>query len=321
MFYYFEKNNLLDYKKILELNEYERNSIVRDFYSRKISINKPLDYILNFIPFNKVIDFILIQLEIYSLKLSKNPDLLFCKYNSSFIPWINPPSLFKESMYKRPSEYIYNIILKNPIHSLKNDIINESIFNDRDYNYQTIMKDGKSIISGSNEQNFRSLFGIAHELGHCLLERHIGEISTNEATIYSEIFAYLIETDICLKYLKETNQSIEIFLHYQHKSAYLNAILCILEMHYLAGKKCNFDCVKLFEPGFLLIRKILFYRPGYHIVYVISAIIKDIYFYQGFMDSQIEKIIYPFLNKFREYKREKINELFNGINVNRLQLI
>jgi hypothetical protein len=186
----------------------------------------------------------------------------FQVFNSRNLPALNLPAIFSMPL---PVPALDVILLSPLLVDLKDEvyqIIEDSELSGGTPFFRTIRKNGRAAIFGSNHATLASLSGLAHELGHCLLERRASCL-TRKTAILSETVAQILEEALVSEFLKSSGQDIETWAWYQRKLDGLNLHFFEVE----SGSESQF-----FSSASYVFRDSLFFNPGYQLVYANASL-------------------------------------------------
>lgn len=213
--------------------------------------------------------------------------------NGTLVPAFKLPGVLSYSLPRTAVETILSLPFLDELKDEISRVFAESELENSTPFFRTILKNGRSVIYGSNSCRLSSLLGIAHELGHCLVENRVIR-STRKSGIISETIAQVLEEISVIEVLKDLSLPHDHWVQYQRKLDALNFHFLAIEFGELM--KEVFPTDKVFKEGSFVFRDSLFLNPGYQIIYASSSNLRLDYLCQSsrvFLDATDWKVLWP----------------------------
>lgn len=206
--------------------------------------------------------------QIQELIANFNPNHLL-KIGSRLLPLIDDKyGLKTHNLPMIATEVLLNLPLLSPLSDEIREIFSSSKFSQADFAYRTLDGVTGPIIFGENSTRMISLIGIAHELGHCLIERRFGSENFYKKVL-SETFAQIFEFETVHEYLLKHQPNLCVaWRTYQSDVDAINFILCLQESNHLLHSNNQSD---FFDDDACALRESYFTAPGYQSVYALAS--------------------------------------------------
>jgi hypothetical protein len=185
--------------------------------------------------------------------------------HGQWVPVCIEPAFFSETMEERATTLILRSEALLPVIDRVQEILKHSIFTPGNRRSRTSLIDGRIVIEGEDDQTYRSLFSITHELGHCLYETGAVIVPVVDDSA-SEAFAHLLEGIVMDPLLSaQTGKWQQDFHAYQRRIDALN--LAYFGVESRLPNPWSISLRKLVSPTLDVFRESLFMLPGYQLHY------------------------------------------------------
>jgi hypothetical protein len=197
----------------------------------------------------------------------------FLRAQEHLLPILREPEFLHRRLPRPATELLLRLpglqALRGPIEK----IFSRSKFTVGNRLFRTRLHRGQPVIEGEDAPSLSALAGIAHELGHCLAERHLLRRQRCDAA-YSETVAHFFEELAVRDYLETQGSAREqvAWERYQRKVDGCNFFFFQEEARALRGLPRVRP--RLFPPNTYVFRESLYSMPGYQVNYARASLTK-----------------------------------------------
>jgi hypothetical protein len=194
----------------------------------------------------------------------------------SHVPIPVPPTTFDVTFSRSVAATLLSVSTLRPLHEGIRAALSIARLSRKARPFRTVWVGGRPVIVGHNRRTCEALAGIAHEVGHYLVDSGIltGQLPPDE--VVSEAVAHFLEEETVVEFLRScgSTSAIRPWRAYQRTVDRLNLLAFLSEARRVLRTPLHSRESVTWATDAEVLRESMFVLPGYQLVYALASVLR-----------------------------------------------